>query len=224
MRETSKRGLPLATAARRLMPVGPPCGGPPRHRRPLSGAAWRAGVLGLACILLGACTHPGDGLQPLPPTASETYRLGPGDKLRVLVNGAADISTEYSVSSDGSLAIPLLGQVPANGKAPNELAATIRAAFISQGLFRDPSVAVEVTAYRPVFVLGEVQHPGQYAYQPGMTVLSAVAVAGGFTYRAIKSEFSVTRTTSVATAMEASAARSSVLQPGDVLTIFERRF
>ena len=185
--------------------------------------AWLLGVL------LSGCTHPAGGLPPLSQQPPGQYRLGPGDKVRVLVNGSADLSTEYNVSSDGTLAMPLLGQVPAGGQAPDQLAAAIRRDLISQGLFRDPSVAVEVTAYRPVFVLGEVQHPGQFAYQPGMTVLTAVAVAGGFTYRAVKSEFSVIRATPYGAtpdgaAIEARAARSTLLQPGDVLTIFERRF
>lgn len=194
----------------------------PRARH--TGAARLAALLGMLVIVLSACGQTADGLQPLPQMAAELYRLGPGDKLRVLVNGAAELSTDYGVSSGGTLAMPLLGQVPANGKTPDQLAAAIRTALISRGLFRDPSVAVEVIAYRPVFVLGEVQHPGQFAYLPGMTVLTAVAVAGGFTYRAVKSEFSVTRTTSAKAAVEASAGRNAVLQPGDVLTVFERRF
>ena len=175
-------------------------------------------------VLLSGCAQPGYDLPPLLQVAPEGYLLGPGDKLRVIVSGAAEMSTEYSVSSGGTLAMPLLGQVRAGGKTPDQLAEAIRAALISDGLFRDPSVAVEVAVYRPIFVLGEVQHPGQFAYQPGMTVLSAVAVAGGFTYRAVKTEFSVTRAASAEAAVEARAERYSLLRPGDVLTIFERRF
>jgi polysaccharide export outer membrane protein len=82
---------------------------------------------------------------------------------------------------------------------------------------------VEVIAYRPVFVLGEVNKPGQYPWQPGMTVVTAVAVAGGFTYRAVDNYASVVRTVGSA-AVEGKATRQSFIQPGDVVTIFERRF
>ena len=90
-------------------------------------------------------------------------------------------------------------------------------------LFRNPSVAVEVMTYRPIFILGQVERPGQFAYQPNMTVLTAVAVAGGFTYRAYQDEVSITRTTD-GTATEGRASRATFLQPGDVVTVFERHF
>ena len=90
-------------------------------------------------------------------------------------------------------------------------------------LVRNPSVAVEVIAYRPIYVLGEVNKPGQYPYHPGMTVVTAVAVAGGFTYRAVESYASVVRTTD-GRAVEARAARQAYVLPGDVITVFERRF
>ena len=96
--------------------------------------------------------------------------------------------------------------------------------FRSRGnLVRNPSVAVEIIAYRPIYVLGEVNKPGQYPYQPGMTVVTAVAVAGGFTYRAVQSYASVVRTSDGA-AMEGRATRQDFVRPGDVITVFERRF
>ena len=88
---------------------------------------------------------------------------------------------------------------------------------------RNPSVAVEVIAYRPIYVLGEVNKPGQYAYQPGMTVVTAVAVAGGFTYRAVEGYAAVVRTVE-GKAIEGRASRQAFVQPGDVITVFERRF
>ncbi len=77
--------------------------------------------------------------------------------------------------------------------------------------------------YRPIFVLGEVNKPGQFPYQPGMTMLAAVALAGGFTYRAIEDYAAVVRTQDGA-ALEGRASRQAVLEPGDVVTVFERRF
>jgi polysaccharide export outer membrane protein len=90
-------------------------------------------------------------------------------------------------------------------------------------LYRHPSVSAEVTIYRPIFILGEVSRPGQYPYQPGMTVVTAVAVAGGFTYRAVDDAFSIVRTTD-GKPLEARAGRQDLVQPGDVITVYERRF
>ena len=90
-------------------------------------------------------------------------------------------------------------------------------------MLRKPSVSVEVATYRPIYVLGEVNKPGQYPYQPGMTVVSAAAVAGGFTYRAVEDYASVLRTTD-GDSTEGKASRQALVQPGDVITVFERRF
>ena len=84
-------------------------------------------------------------------------------------------------------------------------------------------MAVEVTSYRPVFILGEVARPGQYPFQPGMTVMTAAAVGGGFTYRAVDHVFSIVRTEN-GTAVEGRAGRQTLVQPGDVITVYERRF
>ena len=88
---------------------------------------------------------------------------------------------------------------------------------------RNPSVSIEITEYRPVFVLGEVTHPGQITYQPGMTVLSSIAIAGGYTYRAVEDYASVVRTVD-GDSVEGKASRQAPVQPGDVITVFERKF
>jgi polysaccharide export outer membrane protein len=113
--------------------------------------------------------------------------------------------------------------MPASGKTPDGLADEIRQALVKKDLYNAPSVSVEVTTYRPIFVLGEVSKPGQYPYQPGMTMVTAAAVAGGFTYRAIDSYASVVRTRD-GEAIEGKATRQTLIEPGDVITIFERRF
>lgn len=181
-------------------------------------------LLALTCLLaLGSCGNPADNLPPLAEGPATEYRLGAGDSVRVITFDEPRLSGEFRVSDAGSISMPLVGLVPAAGRTPRELEAGIVEAMRSASLFRNPSVAVEVSAYRPVFVLGQVERPGQFAFQPGMTVLTAVAIAGGFTYRAFQDEVSVTRTTNGA-ATEARAARAAFLQPGDVVTVFERRF
>ena len=111
----------------------------------------------------------------------------------------------------------------AEGTTPDQLSAGISAELRRRKLLQDPSVAVEVVAYRPVFVLGEVAKPGQYPYQPGMTMLTTVAVAGGFTYRGVQDYASVVRTTGNQ-AVEGKVTPLSFIAPGDVINVYERRF
>src|SRR6185437_2150896 len=102
-----------------------------------------------------------------------------GGKLRVVVYGQEGLTNTYTIDAAGSITMPLIGQVPARGRSPAALANQI-SAKLRNGYIREPSVAVEIESYRPFFILGEVQAPGQYPYVPNMTVESAVAIAGGF--------------------------------------------
>ncbi|WP_239002876.1 polysaccharide biosynthesis/export family protein [Rhodovastum atsumiense] len=153
----------------------------------------------------------------------EDYKLGPGDQIRIITFSDEQLTGDFRVNDSGTIALPLLGQVRAAGLTTNQLADEVAATLRSKNLYRDPSVAVEIIAYRPVFVLGEVTRPGQYPYQPGMSVVTAVAVAGGFTYRAVEDSASIVRLQD-GKATEYRAGRQSLVQPGDVITIFERRF
>jgi polysaccharide export outer membrane protein len=180
----------------------------------------------LACLLLclaAVACAPGRGLPDLPVTAPGAYRLGTGDVVRLITVGDDTLTGEFRVNDSGMIALPLLGGVHAAGRTPDGLAHQVSDALVKGNLYTAPSVSVEVTAYRPIFVLGEVSKPGQYPYQPGMTVVTAAAVAGGFTYRAVVDYASVVRTQDN-DAIEGKASRQSFIQPGDVITIFERRF
>jgi polysaccharide export outer membrane protein len=177
----------------------------------------------IAVLMIVAGCAPGHGLPPLPPIASDEYHLGPGDAVRIITFGEDALTGEFRVNDSGYVALPLLGSVRAAGRTPRELESAVGAALKRANLLRNPAVSIEVTAYRPIFVLGEVNRPGEYPYQPGMTVLAAAAVAGGFTYRAIQSYASVMRAGD-GESIEGKATRRSLLQPGDVVTIYERRF
>lgn len=174
------------------------------------------------CLLLAACS-PGRGLPDLPSTAPGAYQLGPGDVVRLITFGEDSLTAEFRVSDSGTIAMPLIGAVHASGLSPDALAAEVAQSLVRKNLLRAPSVSAEIIAYRPIFVLGEVNKPGQYPYQPGMTVVTAAAVAGGFTYRAVKDYAAIVRTQD-GSAIEGKATRQSFVQPGDVITIFERRF
>ncbi|MBX6374791.1 MAG: polysaccharide export protein [Acetobacteraceae bacterium] len=195
----------------------------PTRKRPGARFAAIAGLL----LLLAACAAPGSNLPPLPEpegNRADVYRLGPNDEVRVTVFNDPRLTGEFRVTDTGAIALPLVGTVPALGRSTREVERAIEREMQRKGLFRDPSVAVEVRSYRPVYVLGMVERGGRYPYEPGMTVLSAVAVAGGFNYRAIQDYVSVTRIGPDGRAREFRAPRDAVLQPGDVVTVFERRF
>jgi polysaccharide export outer membrane protein len=176
----------------------------------------------LLCLVAASCA-PGRGLPELPSAAPGAYQLGAGDVVRLITVGDDTLTGEFRVSDNGTIALPMLGAVRAAGLTPDALAVRVTAALVKANLYTAPSVSVEVTAYRPIFVLGEVAKPGQYPYQPGMTVVTAAAVAGGFTYRAVNDYASIVRTQG-GVAVEGKAMRQSFVQPGDVITIFERRF
>lgn len=178
----------------------------------------------LPLLAVAACANPGGDLPPLPDASRSSYRLGPEDQVRVTVFNDPRLTGEFRVSDAGTIALPLVGSIRAAGRTTTEVERAVEQSMREKNLFRDPSVAVEVVNYRPIFVLGQVERGGQYAYQPGMSVLSAVAVAGGFNYRALRDYVSVTRVTEDGRAHEFRADRQALLQPGDVVTVFERRF
>jgi polysaccharide export outer membrane protein len=159
---------------------------------------------------------------PMPVRYDAAYRLDAGDKLRVVVYGQEGLTNTYAIDAGGSITMPLIGQVVARGRTPASLAAEI-SAKLRNGYIREPSVAVEIEAYRPFFILGEVAAPGQYPYVPNMTVESAVAIAGGFSPRARRDVVTLTHT-------DASGAGRIVvplgtpLGPGDTVQVGERWF
>lgn len=172
---------------------------------------------------LAACASQGGNLPLLPETTQSAYRLGAEDVVRVTVFNDPRLTGEFRVSDAGTIALPLVGTVRASGRTTTEVERAVEQEMRQKNLFRDPSAAVQVVTYRPVFVLGQVERGGQFAYQPGMTALTGVAVAGGFNYRAVRDYVSVTRIVD-GRPMEYRAGREALLQPGDVVTVFERRF
>lgn len=150
------------------------------------------------------------------------YRLGAGDRVRVTVFGEPEMTGEFAVDGSGGLAMPLIGYVGASGRTAAQLERRLRDKLHPDYL-RDPSVTVEVVAYRPFYIVGEVNKPGSYPYVSSMTVLNAVALAGGFTRRARQGSFYIKRGER-APARRLDAAPDSVVLPGDVVTVRRRLF
>jgi polysaccharide export outer membrane protein len=172
----------------------------------------------------GEAYPPGAGSAPpgVPVIPNETYTLDSGDKVRVIVFGQDNLSRLYSVDGSGAVAMPLIGAVRARGLTTFELAALI-ASKLKKKYIKDPKVTVEVETYRPFFILGEVNTPGQYPYVNAITVEAAVAIAEGYTERAKKRFVRLTRrfggvmsTVKVPT--------DYPVQPGDTIYVLERLF
>jgi len=157
-----------------------------------------------------------------PPPHDAAYRLDAGDKLRVVVFGQEGLTNTYAIDAGGSITMPLIGAVPARGRTPAGLASEI-SAKLRNGYIREPSVAVEIEAYRPFFILGEVAAPGQYPYVPNMSVESAVAIAGGFSPRARRDRVTLTHADNSGSTRIV-VPLGTALGPGDTVLVGERWF
>ncbi len=196
----------------------------------------RTGALA-ALLTVGACgdndTTPivadassGSALSLAPTRGGERstadYRLGPNDRTRIIVYGQPTLTGEFVLDGNGVLAFPLIGNVDARGMTPSELQRTI-AAKLDKEWVNNPSVSVEVSSRRPFYVVGEVQKPGSYPYVTDLSVLNAIATAGGQTYRANMGNFYIKRKQD-GRVVRVLATQESQLQPGDTVVVRERFF
>ena len=179
-------------------------------------------VYGQSYGMVPAPTAVAYAAAPTPVRYVAAYRLDAGDKLRVVVFGQEGLTNTYAIDAGGSITMPLIGSVPARGRTPAGLAAEITGR-LRRGYIRDPSVAVEIEAYRPFFILGEVAAPGQYPYVPNMTVESAVAIAGGFSPRALRDRVTLTHS-DASGSMRIAVPLGTALSPGDTVLVGERWF
>jgi len=189
-------------------------------RRRVFGRGKRVKAFFAGLLMLASCA-PGADMAPLPPVPPGPYHLGVGDQVRIITFGEDQLTGQFRIGDSGDIALPLLGTIHAAGDSVDALQGKIASTLKSRNLLKDPSVSVEITDYRPIFVLGEVAKPGQYPYQPGMSLLTAVAIAGGFTYRAVQDYAAVVRTTPQGK-IEGKVTRVAPIQPGDVITVYER--
>lgn len=186
--------------------------------------AWAARSLILLTVfavflgLLGLLTAPAFAQDAV---NNPNYRLDAGDQVRVTVFGHEDLSGEFLVGAEGKISLPLVGEVQAKGLSTGELEQAI-IARLSPDYLKDPRVAAEVLNYRPFYIIGEVNAPGSYPYVNGMRVVNAVALAGGFTYRADEDDLYITR--AGGSGEKEPASQSTPVFPGDVVEVTQRFF
>ena len=190
-------------------------------RKPLS-----AIIVSFLSVLAAACsTGPvtgSDAALKQADTAAQEYRLASGDKVHIDVFGEGNLSGDYIVAPDGMITLPLAGQVAAAGQTIPQLRQAV-VTTLSHGYVQDPNVTISSVDLRPFYILGEVNKPGRYSYEPNLTVMEAVATAQGFTYRADTSDVYI-RHARDASEKQYDLSSTLAVQPGDTIRISERYF
>lgn len=182
----------------------------------------------LACLggtaLLAGCGSPTGSLPPLTTTAPGPYRVAPGDKVHIVIQDLPTANGDYIVEDGGMISLPYIKQIEVGGKTFREIEEGISTGLVSQGIMNgSPVVNVAPVELRPIYVLGEVNKPGEFDYRQGMTVLSALSAAGGYTYRAATNKFAITRMVN-GSEVTAQATEETPILPGDRIRVFERWF
>jgi len=162
----------------------------------------------------------GGAVAPAWAQASRDYQLGSGDLLRIVVFGHEDLSGEFEVKGSGHVSLPLIREVKAIGLTLRQFEQAVIDALKPDFLL-NPRVSVDVLNYRPFYIIGEVKRPGSYPYVNGMTIVNAIALAGGYTYRAKEKEVLITRARDAERKQEP-ADHETVVLPGDVIEVPER--
>ncbi len=150
------------------------------------------------------------------------YTLGAGDRLKITVFNETDLSGDFEVNGQGFISLPLVGQVKVIGQTTVEVQTLLTQKYGKDYLV-NPNISVEVTNYRPFFIIGEVNHPGSYPYVNGMTVINAVALAGGYTPRANHDRIKIKHGSDTSD-QEQEVKEDSAVLPGDVIQVPERFF
>jgi protein involved in polysaccharide export with SLBB domain len=179
----------------------------------------------LAMALVSGCA--GSSLseveqQSYAAAATAPAKLAPGDKITVTVYGEDKLSGNYQLDQSGQISLPLAGTIKAQGLTQNELEDVLAKKFRSQYL-KDPKVTVTIASLQPYYIIGEVKNPGQFPYQSGLNVLTAMAIAGGPTYRANRTKVEIQRR-GEGSMHEYPISESVPILPGDVLRVPERYF
>ncbi len=179
-------------------------------------------VLGAALLLAPTLAAAAETDAVAVVRAIPEYRMGSGDKIRVITFGEESLTGEFSIGGSGMVSLPLIGEIKAAGLSVPEFQGMVEAK-LKEGYLKEPRVSVEVLNYRPFYILGEVEKPGTYPYTNGLTVVNAVATAEGFTYRANTKRVFIKRADGLREE-EYPLSTSTLVAPGDTIRIGERFF
>ena len=185
-------------------------------------------LLMAGCLLVAGCAS-GD-LGPVSDSEQKAFaaaataspRLQAGEKIRITVYGEATLSGDYQIDPSGFVSLPLAGTVRAAGLTQTELEQELSKKFRSEYL-KNPKVTVTITEFKPFYIIGEVEKPGAYPYTSGLNVLSAIAIAGGTTYRASKSTILIQHP-GEAGLREYPATAATPILSGDIIRVPQRYF
>ena len=190
----------------------------------LSALVKRASATLIALTILAGCVSQTVQSTTVPPAAAAgaDYVLGPGDKIRLSLYGDDTFKGEFQVSDNGTVSLPLIGAQMAGGKSIDQFSADVEAA-LANGFYNEPRLSAEVLNFRPFYILGEVKNPGEYPYVADLTLARAVAIAGGYTYRADQTVVSLQRSYADEP-LRVPASAGLELGPGDTIQVLERYF
>jgi len=185
-------------------------------------------LLLFGCIAQTACAAADQAPRPALAVAAAPddlqYKLAPGDKVRVIVFGEDTLTGEYVITSGGNLTFPLVGNLSATDKTVEQMQDSLIAA-LADGYVLNPKVSIQVLSFRPFYILGEVNRPGEYPVTTGLTFEQAVASAGGYTYRANTKKAFLKRATDTAERpVDLRGPEPIVIRAGDTIRIRERHF
>lgn len=177
-----------------------------------------------ACLAVtGGCSSGLSDLAPLESAGAVAVSLAPGDKVQIAVQDLDAMSGEYIIDETGAISLPLIDRVEVAGLSYGETQRAIAAKLMAADVLKNPNVTVQPLELRPIYIMGEVRQPGEYAFRQGLTVFAAVSMAGGYTYRAKTDEVAVTRVVDGQTTTGL-ANEDSVILPGDRIRVYERWF
>lgn len=191
-----------------------------KNSREWKRATFKACAISLALLAAGCAGNAATSLPPIESTPMSSYRLDAGDKIRVVVFGQDNIPTEYTLDDNGNISFPLASQVAAKGMTTEQLEANLLKRL--EGVLVQPSVSVQLVESRPFYVVGGVNKPGSFRYVRNMTVLSAVAMAEGFTEGAYDDYVKVSRIGTNGQVKDWRAGHEAYVRPDDIIYVYEK--
>lgn len=184
-------------------------------------------LLFLGAMAISACAavdYPVMSVAQANASAPRSYGLSPGDSVRITVFDEPTLTADYEVGSNGAIAFPLINEIDANGLSTAQLSEAIANELQVNGFVQQPRVSAEVLTYRPIYVLGEVQTPGEFEYTGDLTILQAIAKAGGFTPLADERRILLTRDGGDETVIVELGRTPLRILPGDTVVVRQSIF